>query len=1107
MLTAFSGDWERGVAMTRRLMDLNRHHPGWYHFTIFYDHFRKGQYDAALEVAKKINMPEFHWTQLVTAATCGLLGRQAEADAAIESLRKYNPIFLDLQYFFEDEVKWIPDKGIVERLMQGLQKAGLKYGSVEPVVAAAEPRSKTDSGALQAAGQEKSIAVLPFADMSPAKDREWFCEGIAEEVLNLLTKLPGLHVASRTSAFRFKDEARDLRAIGRILGVKTLLEGSVRTSGSRLRVTAQLVNASDGYQLWSERFDRKMEDVFEVQDAISQRVVEALQLQLAVPGAAPGKAEHSNDLEAYQLFLKGRHLRYTKNDFNNALRMYEQAIERDPGYAPARMALAETLAVLIIYGAHPPIANQARAREELRKARDLSGESAHALGIEALLTLLYDWDARASLEGFERALELDPSSIPMRGWYSWSLLAVGRTDEALKHARRIAQQDPQSPYANAMAACPCLMAGQVEEAVKLGRRAVELEPSSLLATYMLGLALAAASAWDEANQWFVRAVDCASRAPFNLGLQAWSLAASGHEAQAREILDELERRSTSEYFSPLFKAMALSELDDSGRVRELLEASFAERSTLLVLQGLPCLRKLRTEPLMKDLAQRLQGRPHKVGVEIDEEKPAVPAAPSDGSQRSSPESASAKSAQSAAVAEKSIAVLPFANMSPDPDQEYFADGLAEEIINLLAQMAGLKVIARTSAFAFRGKEQDIRKIASALNVTHILEGSVRRAGSRIRVTAQLIDAADGSHLWSERYDSELSDIFAIQDEISAAIARALRIKLSPGATPERYMPKVEAYEAFLKARHEAVKVTPESLELARRWYEQAFETDPAFGMAHVGQGHYWLIQSHFGRHPARECLLRARGEAERALQIDPSLPEAHALLGLLAAMHDFDWAAAERHFEFPMAKQASYEFIRPMYSGLQFLRGNVELAIQLTQRAIEEDPLEVWPRMNLHAFLQAAGRSHESLEQLKKVLELDPNQVVALVSMAMLYADRGDLAEGIKIARRAHAVGPWLPDTRGVLAGLLRRNGDEAESDSIAKEMGSGEALEDARARALYHLLCGDIEQGADWAEKAIEDRDGSMMYYLRFVVAKGLRASHRWPKIAKMINLPQAKQ
>ena len=451
---------------------------------------------------------------------------------------------------------------------------------------------------------------------------------------------------------------------------------------------------------------------------------------------------------------------------------------------------------------------------------------------------------------------------------------------------------------------------------------------------------------------------------------------------------------------------------------------------------------------------------------------------------------------------QSIAVLPFSNMSDDKEQDYFSDGLAEEILNLLAQIPGLKVIARTSAFAFRGKEQDIRGIAEALGVNTVLEGSVRRAGGRIRVTAQLIHAADGSHLWSERYDRELSDIFAVQDEISAAIARALRVKLARDGAPQRYTPKLEAYEAYLKGRYHQAKVTPESMELARRFYQQASELDPAFAMPHVGLAFYWHCLAHFGRHFARDCVSPARAEARQALQIDPSLPEAHAFLGYIAAMYDLDWAAADLHFDSPGAKEVGFGLLRPLYAWVQFWQGNVEPAIKLAERAIEEDPLEVWTRMNLHAYLQAAGRIDETLEQLKKVLELDENLVLAQVSMAMIQADRGNMAEALRIARRAYAIGPWSPDPIGVLAGLTRRNGDEVEAP-LMKALGSGEVPGDARAHALFHLLCGEIEQGADWAEKAIEQRDASMMVYLRFAVCKGLRASHRWPKIAKMINLP----
>ena len=449
----------------------------------------------------------------------------------------------------------------------------------------------------------------------------------------------------------------------------------------------------------------------------------------------------------------------------------------------------------------------------------------------------------------------------------------------------------------------------------------------------------------------------------------------------------------------------------------------------------------------------------------------------------------------------SIAVLPFANMSADKDQEYFSDGLAEEIINLLAHIPGLKVIARTSAFAFRGKEQDIRQIAAALGVTHVLEGSVRRAGDRLRVTGQLIHAGDGMHLWSERYDRELSDIFAIQDEIAAAIVGALKVKLA--AAPPRYVPNLAAYEAYLKAKHLAINVTPESLELAKRCYEQAAELDDNFPLPHIGLGCYWVSVMIFGGRPAHEAVPAARAAARRALQLDASLPEAHALLGLLAALYDFDWAAAERHFDQPAAKQASFTTFRPMFGWVEFMRGNTEHAIILARRAVEEDPLDLWPRMNLHAYFQDVGREGDALEQLQKVLEIDPHQMVALVSMAMIVAHRGDLKDALKIARRAYAIAPWYPDAIAVLAALTRREGAVAESHSLTQALGAGATAGGATVHALFHLLCGEVDLGADWAEKAIKERDLTITLYLRFVVAKELRASHRWPAIAKLMNLP----
>jgi TolB-like protein/predicted Ser/Thr protein kinase len=220
----------------------------------------------------------------------------------------------------------------------------------------------------------------------------------------------------------------------------------------------------------------------------------------------------------------------------------------------------------------------------------------------------------------------------------------------------------------------------------------------------------------------------------------------------------------------------------------------------------------------------------------------------------------------------SIAVLPFANMSADKENEYFSDGLAEEILNLLAKIPGLKVIARTSSFAFRGKEQDITKIAEALRVQNVLEGSVRRAGNRLRVTAQLIEAEKGSHLWSQRYDREMTDVFAVQDEIAAAITEALQVKLSVApAALRRYTPDPLAYEAYLKARHHWAKGTRESLARSKECYEEAIALDPGFALAYIGLADYFLLLTGAaGLMPSHQAMPLIRAGAQKALELDRS---------------------------------------------------------------------------------------------------------------------------------------------------------------------------------------------------------------------------------------------
>jgi serine/threonine-protein kinase len=462
----------------------------------------------------------------------------------------------------------------------------------------------------------------------------------------------------------------------------------------------------------------------------------------------------------------------------------------------------------------------------------------------------------------------------------------------------------------------------------------------------------------------------------------------------------------------------------------------------------------------------------------------------------------------AAKAEASIAVLPFANLSADKENEYFSDGLAEEIINALTHVRGLKVTARTSAFAFRGENQDIRKIAEMLNVRTILEGSVRRAGSRIRVTAQLINAADGYHLWSERYDAEMADVFAVQDEISSAIAGALKLKLSAELAEIRgHVPTLPAFEALLKGRHFQFEGTPEGLERSKEYYENAIAFDPEYALAHAALASYYWGLAFNGLRPAREVMESARAEALKALDLDPSLPEALSALGVGAAAYYYDWAESARWFTLAMSGDSVTAVVRYCYAFYHLMPlGRLDEAVKELERAVEADPLNFGMRVALINGLHAAGLDDRAIAQSHKALETDKTRWSVYLALARIYAFRRQLAEALAAAEKAYQLASWNVRVTALLAAVLIQSGDHARAQELVKKLRaeSGDAYGTPMALAVFHAMCGEADAAADWFEKAIEQRDPSVVGYLRTPLMKALQSSPRWSALAKQMNLPE---
>ena len=453
-------------------------------------------------------------------------------------------------------------------------------------------------------------------------------------------------------------------------------------------------------------------------------------------------------------------------------------------------------------------------------------------------------------------------------------------------------------------------------------------------------------------------------------------------------------------------------------------------------------------------------------------------------------------------AHSSIAVLPFANMSRDPDDDYFSDGLAEEIINLLAHVPGLKVTARTSAFAFRGKEQDIRRIAAALGVSTVLEGSVRRAGSRIRVTAQLINAEDGYHLWSERYDRELTDVFAIQDDIAQAIAEALQVKLV--SNPARHTPNFPAYEALLKARHHARAYVPEAHARARKYCEQAIALDPKYAAPHALLGFTYLFATTHTGQPLPEIAPLVRREARRALELDPFETDPHFLLGAVAAANEYDWEESAREFELGMASPSVPAEAHWAYASFCLQPfGRFEDSIREMRRAVEKDPLSVQWRGVLMANLVLAGRYEQAVQEGLNALDICDTETHPHLALAEAYLGLGRIDEAAAAAERAYRNLPAHSMARGLLAACLVRLGQRDRAEALIREMGDTPAP--LWGRAWYHLLCAEVDAAAHWYEKMIDARDMLAVIYASSHYTAPLRSSPHWTRLSRMMNLPRA--
>jgi adenylate cyclase len=874
--------------------------------------------------------------------------------------------------------------------------------------------------------------VLPFKS-SGDTEMESFANGLGEEITTGLSRFRYLSVVARASSARLKGETGDERALGAKLGARYVLEGSIRKGGSSIRVTAQLVDAQTGTQLWAETYNRDLQasTIFDAQDDIAARIVATVADSYGVLVHSMREATRQKD----------------EADFTPADWQFEWFAYREQITPASLGALKSRLE---------------RAAKSANRPSDFWACLAQVLVDE------YSFDFPGH----------DPTSL----------------DRALTAARRGVELDRTSQFAMVALAQTHFFRQDLAAFAPAAERAMALNPLNTDALGILGLQIVHIGEFDRGTAIVRRAMELnPNHAGWMHFAPLWN---HFHKGEYEQALACANRVDVPGLFWPfLVMASACGHLgrktEAEAAVRDLLalDPEFAAHvryniGTWHFASGL-------MDPILDGL--------RKAGLSIPENGSPDSPRPS-GTQRPQDISDTAPA--------KSVAVLPFVNMSADKNDEYLSDGMTEELINALARVPGLRVPGRTSCFSFKGKtEADIfRKVGNQLQVNTVLEGSVRKAGEKLRVAAQLINVSDGYHLWSKDYDGDVKDILNFQSNVAEQVVQALQLQLGTEAAralAKKPTDNPEAHRLYLLGRYEFGKYSKAGWTNSIRYYEQALKLDPNFALAYCGLADTYAYMGGVVM-PSKEAVVKEKEFAQKALELDPELPEAH--LSLACALGGaFDWRNAQIEFDRAIELNPNLAWAYEIYAWFLGGLGRLDEAIAKDKKAIELDPLNSFFQSALAYFLYHARRYDDAIVQIKKTLELDPASTLGRHLLGCCLLWKGDTAGAIAEFQRSKIMvtGAWY---QGLLGYAYAISGERSKAEQILRELEQMAKRQyvNSTAFADIHLGLGEKQKALDWLEKSYQDEESACWYLRVDPIYDSVRNEPRFQSLLRKIGLDQ---
>jgi len=816
-----------------------------------------------------------------------------------------------------------------------------------------------------------SIAVLPFTNMSGDPKQDYLCDGISEQVIASLSQVPGIFVIARNSSFTYKGKPVKVQQVSEELGVRYVLEGSVQKSGDRVRITVQLIDAITGNHIWADKYDRELKDLFALQDEISMYILTALRVNLTEGEQARIYGVGTENIEAYMKVMKGLllYLSRTREGTSKGIQLYEEAIALDPGYVNAYVLLGWAHLQNAWFGfTKSPAESWKEALKLGQKAvvMDDTNANAHAL----LGTLLAKNQTEKAIAEGEKAMALDPNSGNINALFGGILVQAKRYAEAIAKYKEAIRFNPFPPdwYVEGLIRAYRCAGWYDDEAFSTMKWALDRNPNNFDSLAWYSWTLGCAGRYAEAIETTKKAIRLNPKHPYyyqNFLGRNYFLAERYEEAIAP--FKEAISRAPNTTGGNLGLIAAYSQLGRDEDARKLVEK---------FLEGRP---GFSAKKWLDRISFKNSG----------DKKRFLEAFRKAGLLEKDPASETSEEAAPLPLPDKpSIAVLPFVNMSDDPKQEYFSDGITEEIITALSKTTKLFVIARNSSFTYKGKSVWIPTVGRELGVRYVLEGSVRRAGDKVRITAQLIDAKTNQHLWAERYDRELKDIFAIQDEITMKIITALQVKLTEGEQIRMWSKQfknLDVYLKYMEARSLWAKGTKESHVRFGQVAQDIIDMAPESGVGYKLMGwHYWWLAM-VGKSP-RENIGKAFKSAQKALSIDEHDSASHALLGsIYMAMRKYEKAiaAGERSVEL----DPNGAMVHGLLGYTLSHAGRPDEAIVHLKQGLRLNPFPpYWYFVHLGRCYRQKGKYEEALEEYKKAYRLAPGSLSPQLGLTIIYS-------------------------------------------------------------------------------------------------------------------------